>query len=262
VVTGASSGIGEATARRLAADGWRCVLVARREDRLRALASELGGEAAVCDVGSRAVVDACAAAILARHPRIDLLVNNAGMPARPTYLEAELELVERVLAVNYFGGVWMTRALLPGLRAGAAGRQHAGRHAHVVNIASVAGTVAFARSGPYVAAKHAQVAFSRQLRVALSGSGISVHTVLPGFVETEGFPQAELRGRRATRWLVTTADHVAAAIVDAVAKERAEVTVPWFPYRFVSALAGVLPQAVAGMARAGMEPPAAGGRER
>ena len=117
VVTGASSGIGEATARELARRGWLCVLVARREDRLRALADEIGGEIEICDVGDGAAVTATGARVLARHPAIDLLVNNAGMPMRDTFAEADLELVERVLTVNFFGGAWCTHALLPGLRA-------------------------------------------------------------------------------------------------------------------------------------------------
>lgn len=259
-MTGASSGIGEATARRLARAGWCCVLVARREDRLRAVAAELGAEIAVCDLGVRRQVEECAAAILDRHPRVSLLVNNAGMPARATFLDADLDLVERVLQVNYLGGVWMTRALLPGLRAAGGEARTADRRAHVVNVASVAGTVAFARSGPYVAAKHAQVAFSRQLRVAVDRAGISVHTVLPGFVETEGFPQAELRRSARTRWLVTTADRVAAAIVDAIEKDRAEVTVPWFPYRLATVLQGALPGALRAVARTGPARPAS--RER
>ena len=82
VVTGASSGIGEATARALAAAGWHCVLVARREDRLRALADAIGGEVELCDVGDRGAVESFAARVLERHPAIHLLVNNAGMPAR------------------------------------------------------------------------------------------------------------------------------------------------------------------------------------
>ena len=88
VVTGASSGIGEATARELARRGWRPVLVARRQDRLERLATELGGEYEVCDVSDRADVDRAAAAILQRHPRIDLLVNNAGIPGRGDLLLA------------------------------------------------------------------------------------------------------------------------------------------------------------------------------
>ena len=133
VVTGASSGIGEATARLLAENGWRCVLVARREDRLRALAEEIGGEVELCDVADRSAVDALAARVLDRHPAIHLLLNNAGIPARGSYLTVDLDLVQRVMEVNYLGGVWCTRALLPGLRA-------AGGGAHVVNLVSVAGT--------------------------------------------------------------------------------------------------------------------------
>lgn len=255
VVTGASSGIGEATARRLAGDGWRCVLLARREDRLQALAAEIGGEPVVCDVGVRAAVEEAAQLVLERHRVVDLLVNNAGIAARSTFADANLDQVERVLAVNYLGGVWCTRAFLPGLRQAARAARGDGRSAHVVNVASVAGTVALARSGPYVAAKHAQVAFSRSLRTSVARQGISVHTVLPGFVETEGFPQAALRAGRRTRWLVTSAEHVAAAIVDAVEKDRAEVTVPWFPYRLVSALQGVAPGVVARMAGLDAPPP-------
>ena len=130
VVTGASSGIGEATARLLAGAGWRCVLVARREERLLALADEIGGEVELCDVADRDAVDAMAARILERHPAVNLLVNNAGMPARGTFLAVDPDLVRRVVEVNYLGGVWCTRALLPGLRWAAS----AGGQAHVVNL--------------------------------------------------------------------------------------------------------------------------------
>jgi hypothetical protein len=227
------------------------VLVARREDRLRALQAEIGGEVEVCDVGDRAAAQAMAARVLARHPRVGLLVNNAGIPARATLLEADLELIERVLEVNYLGGVWCTRALLPGLRAAARAGAHGETGAHVVNVVSVAGTVAFARSGPYVAAKHAQLAFSRTLRASLAGRGIAVHTVLPGFVETEGFPQAELRASPRSRWLVAPPARVAGAIVDAVEKDRAEVVVPWFPYRLAGIAQGVAPGLLRRLASAG-----------
>ena len=174
VVTGASSGIGEAIARLLAGKGWHCVLVARREDRLRALADEIGGEVELCDVADRDAVDAMAERILARHPAIHLLVNNAGMPARGSYLTVDLNLVRRVMEVNYLGGVWCTRALLPGLRAASFGT------AHVVNLVSVAGTTAFAPAGAYAASKHAQLAFSRSLSSALRGSGSRCTPSSPG----------------------------------------------------------------------------------
>ena len=132
------------------------------------------------DVADREAVDAAAAGVLERHPRIDLLVNNAGVGARDSFLDADPDVIEQVIRVNYLGAVWTTRAFLPGL----------GRGAHVVNIVSVAGSVA---SGPYSASKHAQLAFSRSLAIELAPRGVLVHTVNPGFVETPGFPQ---RGSR------------------------------------------------------------------
>lgn len=242
VVTGASSGIGESVARGLSAKGWQCVLVARREDRLRVLSEELDSEFEVCDVGDRTEVEATAARVLERHPALHLLVNNAGMAERETFVEADLDRIERVLYVNYLGSVWCTRALLTGLRAAALPRRSlAPPRAHVVNVVSIAGAIAFARSGPYVASKHAQLAFSRCLRPTLARSGIAVHTVLPGFVETEGFPQSALRSRRRSRWLVTDPARVADAIVRAVEQGGPEVTVPWFPYRFAVAVHGIAP---------------------
>jgi short-subunit dehydrogenase len=239
VVTGASAGIGEAIARRLAERGWHCVLVARREDRLRALADEIDGEIELCDVGDRDAVDALAARILERHPAVHLLVNNAGMPARGDFLTVERDLVRRVMEVNYLGGVWCTRALMPGLRAAA---NEGG--AHVVNLVSVAGTAAFAPAGAYAASKHAQLAFSRSLAAALRGSGIRVHSVLPGFVETEGFPQKGVLKSPLLGRFVIQPPRVAKAVVDAVEKNKAEVTVPWFPYRLISIAQAVMPRVV------------------
>ena len=241
MVTGASSGIGEATARLLARKGWHCILVARREDRLRALADELGAEVELCDVGDRDAVDAMAARVLERHPAVHLLVNNAGMPARGTFLAVDPDLVRRVVEVNYLGGVWCTRALLPGLRWAAS----AGTSAHVVNLVSVAGTAAFAPAGAYAASKHAQLAFSRSLAATLRDTGIAVHTILPGFVETEGFPQkGVLRSRLLGRFVIQP-PRVAEAVVAAVEKGKREVTVPWFPYRLVSILQVLAPGLIA-----------------
>lgn len=224
MITGASSGIGEAIARALARKGWHCVLLARRARDLERIAGEVGGEWEACDVSDRAQVDEVAARVLERHPVIGLLVNNAGIPARGSFLEIDPELVERVTAVNYLGSVWCLRAFAPGLHAGA----------HVVNLVSVAGTVAFAPAGAYAASKHAQLAFSRSTTALLRPRGVQVHTVLPGFVETEGFPQrAKLRSRMLTRYVIE-ADDVADAVVKAVDKGRSEVTVPWFPYRLAT----------------------------
>jgi short-subunit dehydrogenase len=224
VITGASSGIGEATARALAGKGWHCVLLARRVDELERIAGGIGGEWEACDVSDRAQVDDVAARILGRHPAIGLLVNNAGIPARGSFLDIDPELVERVTDVNYLGGVWCLRAFAPGL----------GEGAHVVNLVSVAGTVAFAPAGAYAASKHAQLAFSRSVTALLRPRGVQVHTVMPGFVETEGFPQRSKLRSPFMRRFVIEADDVADAIVRAIEKGKAEVTVPWFPYRIAA----------------------------
>lgn len=240
VVTGASSGIGEATARELARRGWRCVLLARRAERLEALAAEIGGEWETCDVRDRAQVDEVAARVLERHPAIGLLVNNAGVPGRGTFASTSVETIDRVTETNYLGGVWMTRAFLPGLRAAAGSGG-----AHVVNVVSVAGTIAFAPAGPYAAAKHAQLAFSRSLEATLRPEGIRVHTIIPGFVETEGFkPRTTLKSGIMRRFVIDSED-VATAAVDAVEKGKRELTIPWFPYRPASVFQALFPGVLA-----------------
>ena len=117
MVTGASTGIGEAIARELARKGWHCVLLARRADQLERVAGEIGGEWEVCDVSDRAQVDEVAARVLERHPTIDLLVNNAGVPARGSFLDVDPEIIERAIRINYLGGVWCLRAFAPGAAA-------------------------------------------------------------------------------------------------------------------------------------------------
>lgn len=240
VITGASSGIGEAAARELARRGWRCVLLARRADRLEALAGEIEGEWETCDVRDRAMIEDVAARVLERHPAVGLLVNNAGVPGRGTFASTSAETIERVTETNYLGGVWTTRAFLPGLRTAA---RSGG--AHVVNVVSVAGTIAFAPAGPYAAAKHAQLAFSRSLDATLRPEGIRVTTLLPGFVETEGFtPRSNLRSGLMRRFVIDSED-VAVALADAVEKGKREVTIPWFPYRLVSVFQSLFPGVLA-----------------
>jgi NAD(P)-dependent dehydrogenase (short-subunit alcohol dehydrogenase family) len=216
VVTGASSGIGAEIARMLAARGWRCILLARREDRLRALAAELDGEYELCDVTDREAVEQTAGRVLARHRAVHLLVNNAGVPGRADFLDGDPELIENVMRTNYFGSVWALRAFLPGLEVGAP--------SDLVNIVSVAGTVAFPPSGPYTASKHAQLAFSRAVAPVLRRRGIRVHTVKPGFVETEGFPQRWLP--RPAQRLVVAPERIAEHVLDSIERGRGETTVP------------------------------------
>ena len=241
VVTGASSGIGEATARAFATRGWRCVLLARREERLRALADELDGEFEVCDVADRDAVERMAASVRERHPAISLLVNNAGIPAGGDYFDLEPEQIERVLRVNYLGSVWCLRAFLAALEAAAP--------SDVVNVVSVAGTVSSGgTSGPYAASKHAQLAFSRSTATRLAPRGIRVHAINPGYVHTEGFPHLDRVSNPFVRRLVAQPEDVAERIVRAVERGRGEVFVPrWYrPAAVVQALAPGLVRAAVG----------------
>jgi uncharacterized protein len=179
-----------------------------------------------CDVADRTAVEAVAARVLARHPRVDLLVNNAGVAARGNYLDVGAETIEHVVRVNYLGSVWTTLAFLSGLGPGA----------HVVNVVSVAGTVAL---GPYSASKHAQLAFSRSLAVELAPRGVKVHTVNPGFVETEGFPQRIRFGPMLSRAIVIEPPVVVERLLDAVDRDKREIFVPrWYrPAAWLQALA-------------------------
>lgn len=234
VVTGASSGIGAELARGLARRGWHCVLLARREERLRPLAEETGGEFELCDVADRERVDAVAARVLERHPQVHLLVNNAGVPGRAGFVDGDPNAIENVMRTNYLGSVWCLRAFLPGLEAAAP--------SDVVNVVSVAGSVAFPPSGPYSASKHAQLAFSRATAAQLRPRGIRVHTVKPGFAETEGFPQGWLPAP--ARRLVVGPDRVARHILDSVERGWGETTVPRF-YAPGGVLQALMPNVVA-----------------
>jgi NAD(P)-dependent dehydrogenase (short-subunit alcohol dehydrogenase family) len=234
VITGGSSGIGAAVARELRKDGWTCVLVARGEDRLRQLADEIGAETEICDVADREAVAALVSRVTARHPKIKLLVNNAGIPGRADFVNGDAERIEAVMRVNYLGNVWCLRAFLPALEAGAP--------SDVVNVVSVAGTVVMPPSGPYGASKHAQLAFSRATAAQLRSRGVRVHAVLPGFAETEGFPQKGVIPKR-LEWTIIGPERIARSIIASIRRDRLESFVPWW-YRPVAILQAVLPSVV------------------
>lgn len=176
VVTGASSGIGAATARRLAADGFAVVVAARREDRLAELAGEIGARPLRLDVTDQASVDAFAAAL----DGCDVLVNNAGgAVGMDPVAEGDPAGWQWMFDVNVLGTLRMTRALLPLLRAGAGGT--------VVNLTSTAASVNYEGGGGYSAAKHAQHALTETLRLELAGVPVRVIEIAPGMVRTDEF---------------------------------------------------------------------------
>ncbi|MEA2190102.1 MAG: uncharacterized protein QOI73_223 [Solirubrobacteraceae bacterium] len=244
LVTGASSGIGEATARRLAREpGARLILVARREQRLDALAAELGGVTVIAaDLTDDDAPARIAAVVEGEHGRLDLLVNNAGAAWHGTFEDGGWENVRRHMALNFDAQVRLTEALLPLLRRSAPSA--------IVNVASTAGRVARAGSGSYSASKFALCGFNDALAFEEAAHGVHVGMVLPGFVATEGFPQSQLVGRAWTRWIVSTPERVAEAIVDAGPGGRAERYVPR-AYWIAAALRIVAPRLVRRLLGAG-----------
>jgi len=187
VVTGASSGIGAATARRLAAEGFAVVAAARRRDRLDTLAASTPGiEPVTLDVTSASSVADLAATL----PDVDVLVNNAGGAIGVEPVEqADPADWQAMFDTNVLGTLRVTQALLPALERGAGG--------HIVMTGSIAGRLVYEGGAGYTAAKHAESAVVETLRLELNGRPIRVTEIAPGMVRTEEFSLVRLRGDRA-----------------------------------------------------------------
>ena len=187
VVTGASSGIGAATARRLAAEGFAVVAAARRRDRLDTLAASTPGiEPVTLDVTSASSVADLAATL----PDVDVLVNNAGGAIGIEPVEqADPADWQAMFDTNVLGTLRVTQALLPALERGAGG--------HIVMTGSIAGRLVYEGGAGYTAAKHAESAVVETLRLELNGRPIRVTEIAPGMVRTEEFSLVRLRGDRA-----------------------------------------------------------------
>ncbi|MEJ7892859.1 MAG: SDR family NAD(P)-dependent oxidoreductase [Solirubrobacteraceae bacterium] len=237
VVTGASSGIGEATARRLSPEGYHVIVVARREERLQALAADLPSASYVAvDLLDDDAPERVRAHLETEHGGVlHLLVNNAGAAWRATFADGGWENVRKHMALNFDAQVRLTEALLPLLRSSAPSA--------VVNVSSTSGRVGRAKSGAYSASKFALAGWSDSLFLEERPNRVHVGLVLPGFVATEGFPQRELVDRPLTRWIVSTPDKVADAIVD-TANGRAERYVPR-AYWVAAALRILAPRVIA-----------------
>ena len=214
VVTGASGGIGAATARRLATEGYEVVCAARRADRIEALAAEIGGRAVVCDVTSFDDVAALAENV---RERCDLLVNNAGgaFGADPV-VQADLGQWRAMYEVNVIGVVAVAKALLPALVAS---------EGQIVVMGSTAGQVAYEGGGGYAAAKFAVRAFVDTLRLELWDQPVRVCEIAPGMVRSEGFALTRFGGDQAK------ADAVYAGVAEPLTSEDIADCVAWVATR-------------------------------
>jgi short-subunit dehydrogenase len=221
VVTGASSGIGAATARLLAAKGWKVIAVARRAERLRELEGAVPVPADLTDPDAPGRV---LEAVGLEGAELNLLVNNAGAEWRSTFGDGGYANVRQTMDVNFDAVVRLTEALLPLLRASAP--------SSIVNVSSVAGRVGRPKNSAYAASKFALAGWSEAVGVEEKPHGVHVGVVLPGFISTEGFPHKRLRRSPRTRWLVGSPEQVARAIWRAGPGGKPEVYVPRF-YGFV-----------------------------
>lgn len=214
VVTGASSGIGAATARALAADGYRVVCAARRHDRVRALAAEIGGVAVACDI---TVDDDVAALAEVVGDRLSLLVNNAGGAlGQEPMADADLDAWQRMYETNVIGTARVTKALLPALEVG---------EGTVVFLTSTAAESAYEGGGGYNAAKAGERMLAGALRLELSGHPVRVCEVSPGMVHTPEFSLTRFGGDQAR------ADAVYDGVPDPLTAEDVAEVIAWVASR-------------------------------
>ena len=215
VVTGASSGIGAATARRLAAEGYQVFLAARRTDRIEALATEIGGVAVPTDV-----TDPASVAVLAERvgETLDVLVNNAGgaFGLEPV-ASADIDKWRSMYDVNVIGTTQMIKAFLPALVASRAGA--------IVNVGSIAARVAYENGAGYNAAKYAERAVTEALRLELWDQPVRVMEIDPGMVHTEEFSLVRFGGDQ------ERADAVYAGVPDPLVAEDIADAITWMVTR-------------------------------
>ena len=215
VVTGASGGIGAATARALAREGYRVVCAARRGDRVESLAAEIGGVPVTCDVTRD---DDVAALAQAAGPVVHVLVNNAGgAHGLEPVAEADLEAWQTMFDVNVLGVVRVTKALLPAIVAAGDGI--------IVNVGSTAGRIAYEGGAGYTAAKHGLAVLTETLRLELFDQPVRVTEIAPGMVRTEGFSLTRFKGDQAR------ADSVYAGVAEPLVAEDVADAITWMATR-------------------------------
>lgn len=230
VITGASSGIGKEIATACAQAGASPVLLARSQEKLQNAQKDIEHVTGckppyyLLDVTSQLEVERVFQKIAERTGRIDILVNNAGFGAFAPFTKTDGETVRAMFAVNVFGLMYCTKAVLPYMKRAGGG--------HIIQMASLAGKVPTPGSAVYSATKHAVLGFSDALRMELEKEGISVTTINPGPVRTAFFTKADSSGNyeeKVARWMMEP-DSVARAVVRVLERPRREVCMP-FPLR-------------------------------
>jgi short-subunit dehydrogenase len=223
LITGASSGIGALVAKLLAERGAIPVLTARSRDRMLELSASIQGEHAVyeMDVTSDEQVKQVVSQVLDRYGKIDVLLNNAGYGEFIPFMEARIADFHEMMDVNFMGTVRCTQAVLPSMLQEGQG--------HIVNVASMAGKMATAKSTAYSATKHAVLGFTNALRQELRGSGVAVSAVNPGPIDTPFFNRADPDGNyvRNIKWFMMSPDKVARAILSVIERRKPELDLPW-----------------------------------
>lgn len=222
IVTGASSGIGQVLVSTLVDQGAHVVLAARSEAKLDEIAQTLPGNNLVVptDVTKEPDVKTLVDKTIQTYGRIDYLINNAGYGVFAAVVDADVHDFRGMMDVNYFGTVLCTKYVLPHMLKANKG--------HIINMASVAGKIATAKSAAYAASKFAVIGFTDSLRLELNGTGIEVTTICPGPVETPFFDRADADGQYVAKVksFMIKPEEVVCAVLKTAEKPQAEIILP------------------------------------
>ena len=220
-ITGASTGVGLELAKQLVEQGAKIILTARNEEKLEKARVATGiSDSYLLDVRSSVQIDEVITKVIQKYGKIDYLINNAGFGIFNEVVSMEMEEVEELMDVNYFGVVRCTKAVLPYMLERNEG--------HIINIASVAGKIASAKAAAYSASKSAVIGFSNGLRAELKSSNVYVSVINPGPIDTPFFNRADPTGSyvKNVNWFMLDPEKVAYQIIKVMMNKKMEINLP------------------------------------